>query len=139
MNTITPERVKAAFEKTHVEPIRGKWIEWADDDESRDDREVVACCAMTALVLAEKDDVRNFTMTDLDDWDADNAAAEFGELFNLSEHYLKGFVDGWDGHHPSEIGAPVLSNDYQLGHEHGEAAWDKVAWSLISYEEEDDA
>jgi hypothetical protein len=97
MNTITPDRVVAAFKKIGLRPIQTDWAEWHKSDSDRMDETIVGCCGLTALLLAETDHTRDFPVRDLGEFlTITEAAAVAAELLHVDPHYAKGFVYGWD-------------------------------------------
>lgn len=94
LKRITPEQVKAAFEKLGWEPARGCfYMEWTDR---------TCACPMTAVLVADggarAEDFSHFT-----------AMKQYFWSFGLNDHYTSGFIQGWDN--TRLVKSPILLED----------------------------
>ena len=90
MNRITPEDVKAAYEKTGLKPIIKRWYNAKEN----------CGCAFSAMVKAKTD--RDLTeMLKLHHW---NRVSFVSRLLDLDKDYVDGFINGFDNRSPLTVG-----------------------------------
>jgi hypothetical protein len=105
MRRITPEEVKAAYDKTGLKPDRGAYRRYDESPEQRP----FAACGLGVVATAEQGEKW---------WDwIESHSGNYGTEAN-SYHY--GFVAGFDGQRQSRLGYDV--DAYDLGYLDGKAA-----------------